>query len=48
MKIKEKVVFDLGNYDNVQRVALAMALAGYYVRIRDEGTGYQVMVFTAE
>lgn len=44
--IKEKVTFEFALRENVDRVAIALILAGYYVKVRKEGMKYEMLVYT--
>ncbi len=44
IKIKEKVVFEFAYEKNAERVALALCMSGYYVKIRHD-VGYFVCVY---
>ena len=45
--IKEKVTFEFGKYENAINVATALAMAGYYIKLRKEdSTRYILQVFT--
>lgn len=46
VSIKEKVVFTFVHLQNAQNVAIALASAGYYVRISNSGSGYIVWIYT--
>lgn len=45
IEIEEFVVFSLAQQNNVERVAMALASSGYFVRITTTGTGYAVSVY---
>lgn len=44
--IREKVSFSFVNQHNAERVAMALAFAGYYVRCPVSSSGYIVCVYT--
>jgi len=46
IEIREKVVFEFGYFENAERVAMALSLGGYYVRIKEEQGKYTVFVYT--
>lgn len=48
IKIYEKVEFQFGHYHNVQRVALALGMAGYYIKIIDNEPTYTLLVYTTK
>jgi hypothetical protein len=45
--IKEKVTFTFGYYENAINVATALAMSGYYIKLRkDSNSSYVLIVFT--
>jgi len=44
-KFKVKTFFNLAQPANIQNVAMAICQAGFPVRIRQNGTGYEVIVY---
>ena len=47
IKIKEKVTFNFAHIENAKNVAMSLAMSGYYVRLRLDGTGYILEVYTS-
>ena len=46
IKIIEKVTFIFGHIDNAKNVAIALALSGYYVRLRQDSGNYILEVYS--
>lgn len=46
IKIKEKVIFTFAYLENAERVAIALAMSGYYVRISKSSAGFILWVYT--
>ena len=43
IKIFKKAEFDFGHLDNAQRVAIALSMGGFYVKVTDNQPSYTVM-----
>jgi len=46
IKIIEKVTFTFGHMENAKLVAISLAITGYYVKIRQDGSIYILEVYT--
>lgn len=46
IKISEKAVFKFTYYEKAINVASALAMSGYYIRLRKEDSTYVLLVFT--
>lgn len=46
VKIFKKAEFDFGHFDNAQRVAVALSLGGYFVKISNDLSIYTVLVYS--
>jgi len=46
IKIREKVVFEFARTESMERVVLALSMAGYYVKVTSGQVGYVVYIYT--
>ena len=46
ISIKEKVTFNFAHIENAKNVAMSLALSGYYVKLRQDGTTYMLEIYT--